>query len=95
MNKKELVAGMRTFVGGGDFISSPEIAKWLRVSRDKVPNLLEGVQPLEINERDILSQKWQNELLKGGHDDRSFNRVSPNLIWGTYLGFSPGGHRGG
>ncbi len=43
MNKKELVVGMRAFVGGGDFISSPEIAKWLRVSRDKVPDLLEGV----------------------------------------------------
>jgi len=46
LNKKELTTSMRAFVGGGDFISVPEIAKWRRISRNKVPNLLDGVSPL-------------------------------------------------
>ena len=37
---------MRTFVGGGDFISPTEISKWLRISRNRLPELLEGVTPL-------------------------------------------------
>lgn len=46
MTKSELVSSMRTFVKGGEFISQPEISKFLRVSRNRMPELLDGVQPL-------------------------------------------------
>ena len=43
MKKSDLITSMRSFVGGGDFISRPEIAKWLRISRDRVPELVDGL----------------------------------------------------
>lgn len=43
MTKSELTISMRTFVGGGSFITKPEISKWLRISKDKAPQLVEGL----------------------------------------------------
>lgn len=41
--KADLTKSMRAFVGGGDFISKPELAKWYRVSKDKAYQIVDGL----------------------------------------------------
>jgi len=47
MDKKSLINSMERYVGGSAFINKSQLAKYLRRSRDAMPNLLSGLDYLE------------------------------------------------
>ena len=44
MDKQTLVRDMKTFVGGGAFITPTQIAKYMRLSPSRMPELLEALE---------------------------------------------------
>jgi hypothetical protein len=47
MDKRSLVSDMKTFVGGGAFITPAQTAKYLRLSPGRMPQMLQGLEHIE------------------------------------------------
>lgn len=44
MDRQTLIRDMKSYVGGGAFITSTQIARYVRVSTDRMPEMLKGLE---------------------------------------------------
>ena len=47
MDKQTLIRDIKQYVGGGGFINTSQLAKYNRCSRDRIPELVEGLDVIK------------------------------------------------